>query len=181
MPYAPRAAGAALRVLILAQAATPEGYRARDARHLSSQAQSAKTCERLVRAGKLHVAKVPTHYQRYFSTAEAAAHFLATTPPKSRAEKQAEDRARYAARVGNSGQQVRVAKPAAPPKPPKLTYAEASFLRSAAGKAYTPPAPRPDAEIVHTAHTRYSSSLMPPPRNQVITHGFLHNGYGVMR
>jgi hypothetical protein len=112
-------------------------------------------CNLLMAAGKLYKAAVHVLLVRYFTTPEAAAAFMLANPWKS----------------SKGPRNLR---------PTRVKRTQAQNLQVGQRKAYSQPAPRKDAVIVHTAATRYSSSLMPPPRNQVVTHSFMHNGMGAM-
>ena len=102
MPRPILPAGAELRALIAAKAATPEGYRASDARHLPNYKQSARTCERMTEAGLLHPAKVETHGLRHFSTAAAAERFMAGTARKTGKQRLSEKCIRLVAKLAHA-------------------------------------------------------------------------------
>ena len=163
-------AGRALRALILEKAATPQGYGACDARHLPNYKNGARVSALMVLAGILHKAKVPTHFPRYFTTAEAVAHFIATTPPKTNEDTLAYLRARYAAKAKTAIKKPRVVKPRAEVKVLRPDYTKPAAVQK----------PKVNAVIVWPERMPVCR-MMPPPRNQVITHSFVHLGYGAMR
>lgn len=172
--------GAALRNLIRKNAATKAGYLTSDSKHLEAHLQSAKTCERMIAAGQLFRASYPGSRMRYFDSAEAVAFFQSQSkPPKVTTPRKS--RAKPAHLL-----QVKPVKPPTAIKPPKVAKVRAVRAKQktyeiVARKPYSPPVPRRDAEIVHTAHTRYSSTMMPTPRNTTVTHSFIHGGMGAMR
>lgn len=136
-------AGIVLRALILEKAATPQGHTACDCKHLPNYKNSAKVRTQMVAAGLLHKAKVPTHFPRYFTTAEAVAHFIATTPPKTNEDTLAYLRARYAAKAKTVVKKPRAVKP-----PPEVKVVRPDYTKPAK------PA-KCSAEPIHTASTRY--------------------------
>lgn len=147
MPHPVSEAGIVLRALILEKAATPQGHTACDCKHLQNYKSSAKVRMQMVAAGLLHKAKVPTHFPRYFTTAEAVAHFIATTPPKTNEDTLAYLRARYAAKAKTVVKKPRAVKPkvvkSLPVKPPP----EVKVLRP----DYTKPAKPAKCSAEHIA------------------------------
>lgn len=173
-------ASRALRALILEKAATPQGYGACDARHLPNYKNAARVSTLMVCAGLLHKAHVPTYRPRYFATAAAAAHYITTTPPRSYEECQAIYGARYAAKRKtairkSTTDKPKPSKPKAAKPPPEVKVVRPDYTKPAAVQK-----PKVTAVIVWPERMP-PCRLMPPPRNQVITHSFVHLGYGAMR
>lgn len=157
MARPPLPEGAALRALILAKAATSNGYVASDSRHLPNYTQGARTCKRMMRAGLLHPAKVKTHYLHYFTSAAAATNFEDTTQPKTKAQLLAKLRVRYAEKVANGDKPPKPAK-VSPPRLSRVKPAKAQQLQVVQRKA--PAAPKKDAEIVWPAHIKPVCRMM---------------------
>lgn len=175
MPHPVSEAGIVLRALILEKAATPQGHTACDCKHLPNYKSSAKVRTQMVAAGLLHKAKVPTHFPRYFTTAEAVAHFIATTPPKTNEDTLAYLRARYAAKAKTAIKKPRAVKPKVVKPPPEVKVLRPDYAKPAAVQKL-----KVNAVIVWPERMPVCR-MMPPPRNQVITHSFVHLGYGAMR
>jgi len=137
--------GDAVRAAILTQAATPAGFAITG--HNSAQYH----CNVLIAAGLLHRAWVNMLHVRYFTTAKAAAQYLADNPWKSSRP----ERDRTAAG------KVTAAKVAAHKI---VTRTAKQQMQAVERKAYTPPAPRKDAVAVYPEHYRKTSRMMPPGR-----------------
>lgn len=149
-----------LRTLIFSKAATPEGFASGDAHHLPNAADGSKLCARLVKSGLLHSAKVPTHHQRYFATQAAAEHYKATAQPKTPDYYRAYARDNYHSTYSVTAKAKRAGLPKPPRQPKVIKIIERTAkqqMQVVQRKPYTPPAPRADAEPIHTAQTRYSS------------------------
>lgn len=134
-----REKGDATRTAILIAAAMPSGFAI--AGHNSAQYH----CDLLTAAGLLHKARVNQMIVRYFTTAEAAAQFLAENPWKSTKQ------------IRHEGSRRRT-------KPAKEQQLQ---LGSIERKAYSPPAPKRDAVAVYNERTRYSSRMMGMGRYEV--------------
>lgn len=154
--------GAALRALILALAATDDGYSASQSHHLHNHEQSAKACDRLIYTKKLYRAKVKGYFMRYFTTPEAVAAWKARTPPKVIKYQRRDSPAVKTAKL------VKV-RPVKAHKP--------IFVKQAPA---LPTTPRADAVIIWPDHIRPVCRMMAPPRNQVVTLRGIHYGHGAM-
>ena len=124
---------------IRANAATPAGFDVTDCPKGGTMKAAHQRCRLMIQRGELFKARANYRLIRYFDTQAAATAFV---------------------RANFTSEAVKRTAPAVALKPSKLTYSEIHFLRSAKGKPKAQPAPRPDAEIVHTAQTRYSSTMM---------------------
>lgn len=148
-------ASRALRALILEKAATPQGYGACDARHLPNYKNGARVSTLMVLAGILHKAHVPTYRPRYFTTAEAAAHYIATTAPRSYEECQAIYGARYAAKRKTAIKKPRAVKPKVVKPPPEVKVLRPDYTKPAKPAKCSAEPAKCSAEPIHTASTRY--------------------------
>jgi len=160
-----------LRRLVVALAAAPSGATRTDCAHLEAcDGAFSKCVQRLQAAGDLFRAKVQGHEPRFFARQADAAAWKSATPPhvaphKPRAVKPKRTKAPKVA-APKAVKMLKASKPRLA-KPERLSYAEIHFLRSAAGKPKVQPAPHANAEIVHTAQTRYSSRMMGLGRYEV--------------
>jgi len=149
-----------LRLWIQSSAATPAGVTLADCAHLVNGPNAFSKCvQNMSQAGTLFHAKVRGWPYRYFSTQAAADQWTAATPERTVPRK------------------VRI-RPAKPPKP--IVHKPAKSAATLASPL-APGAPHKDAVTVYPEHYRKTVTVMAQPRNQVVTVGFVHNGYGVMR
>lgn len=137
-----------LRLLLLGTG--PQGITHAEALHLEGYPGAFSKCaQQMIASGLLFRAKVTGWHYRYFRSQAEASAWEAATP------------ARVMPRKGRGPSKVKKAKKARPPRSAKQE------MQVVQRKAYSPPAPSPDAEIVHTAQTRYSSRAMGPGRYEV--------------
>lgn len=124
---------------IKANAATAEGFDVADCPQGGTLKAAHQRCRLMIQRGELFKARVHYRLIRYFDTPAGAAAFMRN---KSVIAEQRDL--------------------------PKLTYAQVSFARSSIAKPKAQPAPRIDAEIIHTARTLYSSQMMGPGRYEAV-------------
>lgn len=142
--------GVELRALILDKAKTKAGFVIFDAAHIDLTDSAIQwVCRSFVKSGFIYPAKIRgVKAIRYFATAEAAKQYQIDTPPVVyKTKKQRESMAR------------KLTKPVIKPKPIKA-----------------PPKPKAPAEIIYPPGYRLTIIPTPPPRFQVRSHSFIHNG-----
>lgn len=161
--------------IIMAGAATPAGFRATEGEHISENMN--RVCRRMVEAGLLFAGKANGRMVRYFLRQADADAFVVAHKAQMVANQQARRAAWEESRIrakrirAKKPPKVKVAKPAkavrvAVPKVAKVAKVPKQLRdiplhqRIVIRKEYSPPPPKVDAEIVHTAQTRYSSRMM---------------------
>ena len=149
----PTVDSAQLIPLILKLSATKEGFLFVNSLYLKiSKTLTSTRCGDLVKAGKVFRAKVVGHSARYFSTLNAALHFEATTLPQT----ETRDYRR---------------------KTPKPVVAKQAVIARSAKPVSALPKQATTFYPPGYKHTYYP---MLAPRNQVVTHRFVHSGIGAM-
>lgn len=149
-----RQKGKLLLAEILRCAALPDGFSISNAPPEIAKTSAWGRCQELVKAGEIVSIVADYGIKHYFTTQEAADKF----------------REVFLVRSKNRATE-RVARNAYKPK-------SVAIVR----KPYVPPKPKVDAEIVHTAQTRYVIAQTPPQRFVAFERpSFVHGGMSAMR